>query len=178
MPVVRSVLIARRSSLCPKPPASRAADALRREAAPHRVLRDRARLQELQQVVGPARLVADAGQRQAAEGVAADDGAGGLAVDVKVARRGTPAAPSRCCAGCASRGRRSARYSESSASSSASSKRLDVEDAEHRAEDLLARQRVVARRHRRRRWARRRSPRPPAASPGRAAAPSSCPFAM
>ena len=60
-------------------------NALGREAAAHRVFADRARLKELQQVVGPAGLVADATELEAAERVPADDGAGGLAVDVQVA---------------------------------------------------------------------------------------------
>src|SRR5262249_37615096 len=41
-------------------------------------------LQELEEIVGAAGLVADAGQAKATEGLAADDGAGNLAIYVKV----------------------------------------------------------------------------------------------
>src|SRR3989304_4765142 len=61
----------------PPRPAAMRSDPPRREAAAHRALRYRAGLEELQQVVRPARLVADAGGGQAAEGLAAHDGAGG-----------------------------------------------------------------------------------------------------
>ena len=58
------------------------------EALAHGVLADRARLDELEQVVGAAGLRADARQAEAAERLASDDGAGGAAVQVDVARRG------------------------------------------------------------------------------------------
>src|SRR5688572_18225096 len=58
---------------------------LRREAAAGRVLRDGARAQELQQVVRSAGFFSDARQAKAAEGVASDDRAGDAAVDVEVA---------------------------------------------------------------------------------------------
>ena len=62
----------------------------RREPAPHRVLRDRSRQHELQQIIRPARLRADARQLEAAERLAIDQRAGDLAVDVKVADAEAP----------------------------------------------------------------------------------------
>src|SRR5438270_40169 len=56
-----------------------------REALAPRVLADRAGLEELQQVVGPTGLRADARHAEAAEGLTADDGAGDGSVDVDVA---------------------------------------------------------------------------------------------
>ncbi len=58
------------------------------EAVAHGVLRHRAGLDELQQVVRAAGLRAGAGQAPAAERLAADHRAGDLAVDVQVADRG------------------------------------------------------------------------------------------
>src|SRR5262245_37464290 len=58
---------------------------VRSEAASEGILRDSARQQELQQVIGPAGLRADARQAEAAERLAIDQGAGDLAVDVEVA---------------------------------------------------------------------------------------------
>src|SRR4051794_690283 len=60
-------------------------EALRREAAAHRVLRNRARLEELQQVVRTASLIAGAAELEAAERMVPHDSAGRLAVDVQVA---------------------------------------------------------------------------------------------
>ena len=56
-----------------------------RKAAAHGVFGDRARDEELQQVVGSAGLGADAGHLEAAERLALHEGAGDLAVDVEVA---------------------------------------------------------------------------------------------
>src|SRR5690349_15133761 len=58
---------------------------LGRKAAAHRILRNRARFEELQQVVRPASLIAGAAETQAAERVPSHHGAGGLAIDVQVA---------------------------------------------------------------------------------------------
>src|SRR5450756_2128385 len=57
----------------------------RREPAAHRVLRRHARLEELQQVVRPARLRADAAHLEAAERLALDERSGDAAVDVEIA---------------------------------------------------------------------------------------------
>ena len=81
------------------------------EAAPHGVLGDGAGQHELQQVVGAARLGADAGKLEPAEGLAVDQGAGDLAVDVQVADAELAPDPLDVARGCASRGRRSGRTS-------------------------------------------------------------------
>ena len=66
---------------------------------PGRVLGDDPRVGELQQVVGPSGLRADAGEPVAAERLAADHRAGGAAVDVEVADRGSGAATAATVAG-------------------------------------------------------------------------------
>ena len=76
------------------------------EAVADRVLGHRARLDELQQVVGAARLGAGAGEAPAAERLAADHRAGDLAVDVEVADRRALADVARSCAGSGRTGRR------------------------------------------------------------------------
>src|SRR5438132_7030633 len=73
-----------------KPPRrSRGAPRLRQlvrgESAAQRVLGDHARLDELHEVVRPARLPANARELPSAERLAADAGAGGGAVDIEVA---------------------------------------------------------------------------------------------
>jgi len=55
-----------------------------REAAAHRVLRNRAWQDELQEIVRPAGLAADARHLETAKGLAVNDGSGDLAVDVEV----------------------------------------------------------------------------------------------
>src|SRR3954471_5648120 len=58
------------------------------QAVAHGVLRHHLRLDELQEVVGPARLRPGAGQAVAAERLASHHRAGDRAVDVEVADRG------------------------------------------------------------------------------------------
>ena len=79
------------------------------KSPPHGVLRDRPRHHELQQVIRPARLGADARQLEAAERLAVHQRPRDLAVDVEIADAELAFAPARCSPGCASRGRRSAR---------------------------------------------------------------------
>src|SRR3990170_2690897 len=57
----------------------------RDEAVAQGVLGNRPRFEKLKEVVRPAGLGADAGELQAAERLALDDGAGDAAVDVEVA---------------------------------------------------------------------------------------------
>ena len=57
----------------------------RGEAAAEGVFGDRAFDDELQQVVGAARFVADAGELEAAERLAVDEGAGDRAVQIQIA---------------------------------------------------------------------------------------------
>src|SRR5262245_8953205 len=64
---------------------------LRRESLPQGVLGDGAGLDELVQVVGPARLRPDARQTVSAEGLATHDGADDVAVHVDVAGAQLPA---------------------------------------------------------------------------------------
>src|SRR3954470_14599328 len=60
------------------------------KAVPHRVLGDDARLDELEQVVGPSGLRSDARAAVAAERLPADHRAGDVAVHVQVADRRAP----------------------------------------------------------------------------------------
>src|SRR6187551_1780923 len=118
-------------------------DTLGCEAAAHRVLTDRARLQELQQVVRPAGLVADAAELEATERMAADDRARRLAVNVQVA--GAKGGPARGDVA------RVARVQTAGEREVGVHRYLDglveapgVKDAEDRAENLFARQWIVA----------------------------------
>src|SRR5215472_1364879 len=58
---------------------------IRREAAPECIFRDSARQDELQQVIGSARLGADARHLEAAERLAIRQRAGDFAIDVEIA---------------------------------------------------------------------------------------------